>query len=88
MKAVPENYTRHEEYLMSNFDGEVSKDVQGDIKGSKKFAEYSGWNFHGKVWYDGKWNCEVWTYGNHKETVSEDSLEEIMETVSDKYGRD
>ena len=73
--------------VMSNFDHEINKDIEVRLKNEKVYSGYPGWNFHGEVWYEqNQFHCEVWVYGSIKEVISEDTLEELMESVSDKYG--
>lgn len=85
---IPENYTEStREEIMSNFDGVVIKATADYIKDKPLFSRYAGWNFNGRVWFQNdKWNCEVWTYGSYCETISEDTLEELMTSVSNEYG--
>lgn len=50
-------------------------------------GNYTAWNFCGYVWFsDGKYHCEIWQYRHFKETVTADTLPEIMKMASDKYG--
>ena len=73
--------------VMSNFDHLVDKKVERTIKASGEYALYSGWNFCGYVWWnDPDWFCEVWVYGECRETIWEETLEDIMAEVSEKYG--
>lgn len=63
---------------------EALKEKPGEV-----FAIYAGWNFNARVWFkDEKFHVEVWTYHVIREILSEDTLEEIMQTVSEKYGHD
>lgn len=75
--------------VMSNFDHIIDKDVAKKIKREDYYAQYSGCNFCGYVWWqNNKWHCEVWRYRSFVETISENTLEEIMSSVSDQYGND
>jgi len=87
---LPKNFMEFSgDQLMSNFDHEINHQTANRIKGTKHFSRYAGWNFNGKVWWDnGKWNCEVWCYGSFQTTFTEDTLEEIMEVVCEKFGSD
>ncbi len=87
---LPKDFTEFEgEELMSNFDGQIEQATADAIKGEKLFSRYAGWNFNGLVWWqEDTWNCAVYCYGSLNKIVSEESLEEIMETVSEEFGRD
>ena len=85
---IPEDFTNHDESLMSNCDWEIDRKVESEIKGEPLFASYPAWNFFGNVWWQNeKWHCEVWTYKSYDETFSSETLEGIMSDVSEKYGR-
>lgn len=74
------------EVVMSNFDHEIDHEVGERLKTEHAYAQYSGWNFCGYVWWaEGTFHCEVWHYGQPAEEVS-GTLEEIMETVSNEWG--
>lgn len=87
---LPESFTEYEgEQLMSNYDGQIIEETATALKREELFSRYAGWNFNGKVWWDGDkdiWHCEVWCYGCYRETITANTLEEIMQAVSDKYG--
>lgn len=67
--------------VMSNYDREIDRDIEARLKVEKVFARYAGWNFNGRVW-----RCEVWVYGKPREVVEAETLEGIMEKVSEKWG--
>jgi hypothetical protein len=72
---------------MSNFDHTADMGLDAALRGGKLYAPYAGWNFHGTVWWDGeRFACEVWVYGSPREVIRADTLEDIMESASDKYG--
>jgi len=71
---------------MSNFDHEIDKGFEDAIKAESCFGRYAGWNFNGRVWWDDCFHCEVWTYCIQRETIHADTLNELMEKVSDEYG--
>ncbi len=53
----------------------------------KLYAQYAGWDFWGGVWFeDDKFHCQVNVHHYPREEIEADSLKEIMEKVSDKYG--
>lgn len=85
----PEPFEDFGEELMSNFDHSIDRKVEEAIKGKPYYAQYSGWNFCGYVWWENeKWHCEVWTYGSMDDVISANTLDDIMTEVSDKYGYD
>lgn len=87
---IPESFLEYDgEEIMSNFYGAIVSETAEAIKGKELFSRYAGWNFNGKVWWqNGKWCCEVWTYGSWNETFVVDTLSEIMSDVSSDYGSD
>jgi hypothetical protein len=86
---IPESFTGFSESVMSNFDYDIDEKVAEAIKDKPLYAQYSSWNFCGYVWWqNGKWCCEVWTYGSWNETFVADTLSEIMSDVSSEYGSD
>jgi len=83
----PVRFGDYGEEVMSNVDNKINEAVAGKIKGKSYFAQYSGYNFCGYVWWQaGQWHCEVWQYNSHIKTVSADTLEDIMIEVSDEFG--
>lgn len=83
---LPEDYVETDE-LMSNFDHQIDRAVEEELKNGRKFAGYPGLNFYGKVWWTGKiWACEVWRYGSYRETVTAETLEELKEDICMEYG--
>ena len=89
MDRIPEDFKDSKEVIMTNFDHTIEKDVANKIKGQKLYAQYSGWNFCGDVWWAGKdWACEIWQYGSYINTLKADTLDELMEEVSNYYGAD
>ena len=89
LKTVPSGYINTEEYIMSNSDHEIDEEIAQKIKGKKLTAYYSGWNFHGTVWWEnGQWHCEIWQYRSHNATYSAKTLKQLMEDISFDYGWD
>ena len=84
---IPKNFKDFGESVMSNFDGIIDTKIVKAIKGKKLFSQYAGWNFCGRVWWQNKkWHCEIWQYRCYEKTITCNTLEEIMEEVSNKYG--
>ena len=75
--------------VMSNMDHEIDLDAEDKLKADKVYSSYPAWNFYSWVWYEvGKFHCEIWTYGCYRETITADSLQDIMDQASSKYGND
>ena len=73
--------------VMSNFDHFVDKELEEILKKGKAWGTHPAWNFHGDVWFaDEKFHEEVWVSHTYRETISADSLRELMEEVNSKYG--
>ena len=84
---LPERFSEFDDEIMSNFDGQIDLKTVDKIKGKDLFSRYSARNFNGIVWWQSdKWFCEVWRYHSFNETFICDTLEEIMEEASLKYG--
>lgn len=91
MLKIPGNYKEYSEAVMSNFDHEINESIAKKLKKENIYSQYAGWNFCGYVWWNRKikkWCCEVWQYRSHVETITANTLNEIMEDVSNKYGND
>lgn len=84
-----ESMSRIEDSVMSNFDREVDEGVAAFLKANPRtHAGYPGWNFNGRVWFEGCWKCEVWQYRSPIEVIEAESPQELMTAVSEKYGYD
>lgn len=90
----PNDYARIEDAHghdgLSNFDRRISEGIEERLRTEKVWTAYSGWNFHGRVWWDaeGAWSCQVWCYGSPVATVRADTLENLMAEVSGEWGWD
>lgn len=72
---------------MSNFDQEIDEGLAEALKQGGVRAQHSAWDFCGRVYYeDGKFHEEVWTHGSISETLSADTLTELMTAVNNEYG--
>lgn len=75
------------EKSMSNFDHVIDEGMEEELKESPKLGNYAGWNFHGDVFYwNNQFHCIVMVYHSLREVISANTLSEIMEEVSEKYG--
>lgn len=76
---------------MTNCDLSIDDGFADALKSApnKVFGRHSAWEFNGQVWFaDNKFHEEVWRYGTIIATYSENSLEELMETVNSNHGLD
>jgi len=75
--------------VMSNFDHAIEKDIEEKLKEGNCYAGYAAWDFHGDVMFkDNKFICEIWRYHCLVDIIEAETLEEIMEEASDKWGYD
>jgi len=90
MKSINEDlYKQYPEDLLTNFDHSIMPDAENILKSNKVYSQYSAWDFCGYVWFEnGKFYCEIWRYNSHINTIKANSLEEIMDEASTKYGYD
>jgi hypothetical protein len=75
--------------VASNFDREWSSEIAKDLqlKPNAAFAQYSGWNFCGYVWFDGKeFQCQIWRYGVPVSQIASLTGTELMRLVSQRFG--
>jgi len=87
MLEMPGNLAETNESLMSNFDHVIDESVAEELKGGNCWAKYTGWEFYGKVWYvEAQYHCEIWRYGSHVSTISEDTPQELMDAVCSHWG--
>jgi len=87
VENVPASYEEWPNAVMTNFDHTIDNEVAGILMEKPFYAQYSGWNFCGYVWWDdGMWACEVMQYNATMEVVRAETLDEVMEIVSDRYG--
>ena len=62
------------------------KSLQEKLRSGKYYGSYAACNFYGLVWFeDEKFFCHIKRHYCHVETISADTLEEIMTTASEKY---
>jgi hypothetical protein len=76
---------------ISNFDHSIDVGTAKALKDNpgKVYADYAGWNFHGRVYFHAKqFHCEVQVYGSVMQVISENTLPEIMDTVCEEYGNE
>ena len=74
---------------MTNCDHVVDDGLEEELitNEGKVYGIHSGYSFNGRVYYeDKKFHEEVWRFGDVVETLTADSLRELMLDVCDKYG--
>ena len=72
---------------MSNMDHRIDEGFEDNLRTKKFYGQHAAYDFCGYVWFDGKkFHEEVWVYNSHVNTISADSLQEIMEDVNEQYG--
>lgn len=92
MNVRPEHYTEIRDahgfpFGMSNFGHEIDPGFEKSLVGKPVFGTHSGWNFNGEVWHaHGKFHEDVYRYHAYQETISADTLSELMELVNARYG--
>ncbi len=77
------------DFGMTNFDGSIDDGFAEALQAqpAKVFGRHAAWDFNGLVYfYDGEFHEEVWVYGSLIQTISADSLPELMEAVCEKFG--
>jgi hypothetical protein len=75
------------ELSMSNFDGLIDDGFADALKAGPVFGRHAAYNFNGRVYFkDGRFHEDVWRYGVHVETLTADTLEELMREANTKYG--
>lgn len=76
---------------MSNFDYSIDEGFEEALRESpgEVFGRHAGWNFNGRVYFfDNQFHEEVWVYYVQQETISADTLEDLMRAVCERYGYD
>ena len=74
--------------VMTNLDHSYDQEKLRRLVQGNCFGTYPGWNFHGLVWWDDLFHCEVWVHREPQEVISAATPEELMRKVSEKYGSD
>ena len=77
--------------VMSNLDHSIDYEVAELLKDGKHYAQYSGWNFCGWVYFDISeqlFVCEIWVYHAIVEILKCMTLEVMMQNVCRAYGND
>lgn len=76
---------------MSNYDHTIEPGFAEKLQAqpNKVFGLHAGWDFNGRVWWDGElfWE-EVWHYHMPQQKFSAPTLHELMEVVNKEWGWD
>jgi len=83
-----EDYEELDEEFCSNFDGVINQEVADKLKTGKYKAGYSAWNWHGTVYYDGGYKCQVRHYGRIIGSAEGTTPEELRESLCHEHGGD
>jgi hypothetical protein len=82
-----EDFYETENNLVSNFDRVIDKNVEQELITNNCKSDYPAWNFHAYVWHDdSKFYCEVEIYHNIEGIYDYDTVEELIEDISDMFG--
>ncbi|HYT93500.1 MAG TPA: hypothetical protein VEL76_32580 [Gemmataceae bacterium] len=86
MHEPPGDYRETDEMVMSNFDRSIDQTLTARLRAERVTMHYSGRGFCGEVWFRlGQFHCLIRIHGLPQETVSRDTLEEVMEYVCLEY---
>ena len=84
---LPDHFEENDDLGMSNFDHEIDSGFEDAIKEESVWGTHSAWDFNGQVYYlNSQFHEDVYRYGCYQETVSADSLKELMKKVNARYG--
>lgn len=85
---LPESYTEIP-LGMSNFNHTIDDGFEEALKAGQVFGRHAGWEFNGRVWWDGTMFCEqVSRHHVHVQTYRAPSLCDLMAVVNDQWGWD
>jgi hypothetical protein len=83
--------TEYEEIgtVYSNFGHELDDGVAKRLETEKVSAAHCAWDFWALIWKDqttGKWHEMVKQYREHVDTLTADTLKDVIEATNEKYG--
>jgi len=88
MEAVPKNL-ENIGTTMSNFDHKIDHGTEDRLKAGGTYCGYAAWDFFAFVWWDDpKFKAMIKQYQVHIDTIEADTLQEIMNIASRRYGFD
>jgi hypothetical protein len=76
---------------MSNCYHTIDEGLEEALKAGDVWAKYHGWNFNCNVHWDAsreQFHAEVWHFRQHVDDIYADSLDGIMQNVSNEWGWD
>ncbi len=74
---------------MSNYDHSIDQGFEEALRSNPDaaYGSHNAWDFYGEVYFkDSKFHEDVYQYRDYQETISADSLGELMAAVNSKYG--
>jgi hypothetical protein len=73
--------------LMTNLNGTIDRNKEREIRAGGCCGQHAARDFCGEVWFQGgQYHEEVWRHHVHIDTLSADTLEDLMQLVNDKWG--
>lgn len=87
IKTMPSNRTNLLGIVMNNLFNEIDDSIAVKMINKNSYAQYSAWEFFATVWLENNiYYAEIRRYRNHVDTLSGESLNQLMEVCSEKYG--
>jgi hypothetical protein len=82
-----DDFYETEENVCSNFDGLINKNVVQELIDNNCKAGYPAWEWYGIVWHqDNRFHIKVKRYGSVIGEHDYETMEELRDDVSEKYG--
>lgn len=69
--------------------GQIDDGTEEALRSGKTYAQHAAWDYCGYVWWDAedkKFHEEIWRYGTHVATLSDDTLQGVVDQACAKYG--
>jgi hypothetical protein len=71
----------------SNLTHEMPEGADALLRQGKHWMPHYAWNYFGYIWFaDGQFHERIMVYRRHVETMSADTLYDLISNVNDKYG--
>lgn len=88
MEERPAELVSLQDHVMSNLNNEIHGDIVAKLRAGGCCADYLAWDFHGTVWFEGVFKCQIVRHQVHLVTLVAESLEEIIREAGSRYGDD